>query len=305
MKRTHLLTWLLIAIISLSGATAEAAPKKKKNKKDKTEQVAPETAYTKLLKGCKKQEGLFTTYLNDKNELLFEIPDSLLGRDYLISNRLAATSNPTETVAGQMIGRPTMIRFSRNEQMVFIHQAQVRNIVAEGDEITPSFEKNFLDPIVASLKIEAKSDDQKSVVVNITKFYNENSDIINPQGNVPTKKRLKGAKGHIAQVKTFPQNIEVRSVISFTGEKPLTLTMHRSLVLLPEKAMQPRLRDKRVGFFSTTKTSLPAMPINSKPKHLFIAGVWSHARKIARPTSVANWLNRPSPLCSMSTQLSP
>lgn len=253
MKRTHLLTWLLIAIISLSGATAEAAPKKKKNKKDKTEQVAPETAYTKLLKGCKKQEGLFTTYLNDKNELLFEIPDSLLGRDYLISNRLAATSNPTETVAGQMIGRPTMIRFSRNEQMVFIHQAQVRNIVAEGDEITPSFEKNFLDPIVASLKIEAKSDDQKSVVVNITKFYNENSDIINPQGNVPTKKRLKGAKGHIAQVKTFPQNIEVRSVISFTGEKPLTLTMHRSLVLLPEKAMQPRLRDKRVGFFSTTK----------------------------------------------------
>ena len=53
----------------------------------------------------------------------------------MISNRLAATSDPTKTVAGQMIGRPTMIRFSRNEQMVFIHQAQVRNIVAEGDYV--------------------------------------------------------------------------------------------------------------------------------------------------------------------------
>lgn len=255
MKRTLFFSWLLIAIISLSGSVAEAAPKKKEKKKGKTEQVEtpPETPYSKLIKGCKKQEGLFTTYLNDKNELFFEIPDSLLERDYLISNRLAATSDPTKTVAGQMIGRPVMIRFSRNEQMVFIHSAQVRNIVAEGDEITPSFHKNFLDPIVASLKIEAKSDDKKSVVVNITKFYNENADIINPQGNIPSKSRLKGAKGHIAQVKSFPQNIEVRSVISFTGDKPLTLTMHRSLVLLPEEVMTPRLRDKRVGFFSTTK----------------------------------------------------
>ena len=100
MKRTQLLSWLLIAIISMSGATAYAAPKKKEKKKGKTEQVEtpPETAYSKLIKECQKQEGLFTTYLNDKNELYFEIPDSLLGRDYLISNRLAATSDPTKSL---------------------------------------------------------------------------------------------------------------------------------------------------------------------------------------------------------------
>ena len=47
MKRTQLLSWLLIAIISMSGATAYAAPKKKEKKKGKTEQVEtpPETAY--------------------------------------------------------------------------------------------------------------------------------------------------------------------------------------------------------------------------------------------------------------------
>lgn len=254
MKMFRLLSWALVIVMCCTAATVEAAPKKKKkNKKENTEQEAPESPYTKLLKGCQKQEGLFTTYINDKNELLFEIPDSLLHRDYLLSNRLAATSDPAKTVAGQMIGNPTMIRFSRNEQMVFIHRAQVRNIVAEGDEIAPSFHKNFIDPIVASFKIDAKSDDKKSVVVNVTQFYNENGDIINPQGNVPAKSRLKGGSGHILQVKNFPNNIEVRSVISYKGDNPLTLTMHRSLVLLPEEPMQPRLRDKRVGFFSTTK----------------------------------------------------
>lgn len=256
MKRTQLLSWLLIAIIALGGISVEAAPKKKeKKKKDKTEQVEtpPETAYSKLIKGCQKQEGLFTSYLNDKNELFFEIPDSLIGRDYLLSNRMAATSDPTKTVAGQMINRPVMIRFSRNEQMVFIHRAQVNNVVVEGDAITPSFNKNFTDPIVASFKIEAKTDDKKAVVVNVTKFFNENNDIINPQGETPKKERLKGGKGHFEGVKNFPNNIEIRSVICFTEENPLTLTMHRSLVLLPEKPMMARLRDKRVGYFSTTK----------------------------------------------------
>ena len=256
MRKTRFYTWLLIATIAFTGVTATATPRKKGKKgKEKTEQTStpPETSYTKLIKGCQKQEGLFTTYINDKNELFFEIPDSLLERDYLLSNRLAATSQPSKTVAGQMIGRPQMIRLSCNEQMVFIHRAQTRNIVAEGDEITPSFNKNFTDPIVASLKIECRSDDKKSVVVNMTKFFNENTDIINPQGNIATKDRKKNGKGHLAQVKNFPENIEVRSVISFTGDAPLTLTMHRSWVLLPEQPMMPRLRDTRVGFFSTTK----------------------------------------------------
>lgn len=257
MRTTRLFTWLLIAVMCCAGATAEAAPKKKeKKKKGKTEQVEtpPETPYIKLTKGCKKQEGLFTTFLNDKNELFFEIPDSLLNRDYLLSNRMAATSNPAQTVAGQMIGRPTMVRFSRNDQMLFLHRAQVYNVVAEGDEIAPSFDKNFIDPIVASFKIEAKNDSTKSVVVNVTKFFNENNDIINPQANVATKNRKKGGKGHFEQVKNFPNNIEVRSVISYTGDAPLTLTMHRSLVLLPEEPMMPRLRDRRVGYFSTTRS---------------------------------------------------
>ncbi len=253
MRKTQMYLWLLVAAMAFGGVSAQAAPRKK-NKKEKTEQTAPpETDYTKITKGCEKREGLFTTYVNSKNELYFEIPDSLLNRDYLISNRLAATSNPNSTVAGQMIGRPTMIRFSRNDQMVFIHKAQTTNIVAEGDEITPSFNKNFTDPIVASFKIEAFSPDKKSVVVNVTKFYNESNDLINPQGNVAPQQRKKKSQGYLQQVKSFPNNIEVRSVISYIDESPLTLTMHRSLVLLPEEPMMPRLRDKRVGFFSTTK----------------------------------------------------
>ena len=117
MKHTRMLSWLLIAIISLSGVSADAAPKKKeKKKKDKTEQVAtpPETPYSKITKDCQKQEGLFTTYLNDKNELFFEIPDSLLGRDYL------SIRADIQTITVVNLSRPETKLVDRNVTAVMI-----------------------------------------------------------------------------------------------------------------------------------------------------------------------------------------
>ena len=61
------------------------------------------------------------------------------------------------------------------------------------------------------------------------------------------------ANSYILGAKSFPQNSEIRSVLSFTGDNNCTVTMHRSLVLLPERPMTPRIYDRRVGFFSSGK----------------------------------------------------
>lgn len=61
------------------------------------------------------------------------------------------------------------------------------------------------------------------------------------------------ANSYILGAKSFPQNNEIRSVLSFTGDNNCTVTMHRSLVLLPERPMTPRIYDRRVGFFSSGK----------------------------------------------------
>ena len=149
MKILKTSTWLLMLAIGLS--TAEASPKldfwnRNKKKKEKTEQTTDTTrsSYDKLIAGSKTAKGMFNTFITKKNELLIEIPDSMLNRVYLISNRIAATSDTRMGVAGEMVTDPTMIRFSRNEQTVFIHESQINDIVKPGDPIKPSFDKKEL-----------------------------------------------------------------------------------------------------------------------------------------------------------------
>src|SRR5207249_1602435 len=47
-----------------------------------------------------------------------------------------------------------------------------------------------------------------------------------------------------------PTNIEARAVVTYNRGGAITTTVHHSLVLLPEKPMQGRYVDSRVGYFT-------------------------------------------------------
>lgn len=254
------LVWATLAALLIAGVTpADCYAKRKSKKENKKEQVADTTAkeskYDKLVKGAKTQKGMFTLHLTTENKLLVEVPDSLMNRIFLLSSRVAATTDPKLFVAGEMTTDPFMIRFSKNEQTLFMHLVQHSNIIDKDDPIAASFDKNFGDPIIKAFKIEAKNG--KDVVVDMSDFFKTNEKIISPMPSNPSSKIKTGtytsANSYILGAKSFPQNCEIRSVLSFTGDNICTVTMHRSLVLLPEQPMRPRIYDRRVGFFSSTK----------------------------------------------------
>ena len=254
------LVWATLAALLVAGVTpADCYAKRKSKKENKKEQVADTTAkeskYDKLVKGAKTQKGMFTLHLTTENKLLVEVPDSLMNRIFLLSSRVAATTDPKLFVAGEMTTDPFMIRFSKNEQTLFMHLVQHSNIIDKDDPIAASFDKNFGDPIIKAFKIEARNG--KDVVVDMSDFFKTNEKIISPMPSNPSSKIKTGtytsANSYILGVKSFPQNCEIRSVLSFTGDNICTVTMHRSLVLLPEQPMRPRIYDRRVGFFSSTK----------------------------------------------------
>lgn len=254
------LVWATLAALLVAGVTpADCYAKRKSKKENKKEQVADTTAkeskYDKLVKGAKTQKGMFTLHLTTENKLLVEVPDSLMNRIFLLSSRVAATTDPKLFVAGEMTTDPFMIRFSKNEQTLFMHLVQHSNIIDKDDPIAASFDKNFGDPIIKAFKIEAKNG--KDVVVDMSDFFKTNEKIISPMPSNPSSKIKTGtytsANSYILGAKSFPQNCEIRSVLSFTGDNICTVTMHRSLVLLPEQPMRPRIYDRRVGFFSSTK----------------------------------------------------
>lgn len=259
---------LLLAVL----AACPQADAKRKNKKKATAVAALAkdsvgADYKKVTKGAETRHGLFTVLYNAKEgKLYFEIPDSAFSRSYILANRVAATSNTREYVAGQMATTPLLIRWSKDERNVYMHQIQSADIVDPDDPIRPSFERNFADPVLKGFKIAARN--KGNVVIDVTSFFGGNEKCISPiKTDNPIAKLLGGGsnlKGTFAadasgimECKAFPGNIEIKSRLSFSLSplgQPYSLVMHRSLFVLPEDPMPMRLQDNRVGYFYGDKS---------------------------------------------------
>ncbi|MCM1108933.1 MAG: zinc-dependent metalloprotease [Clostridium sp.] len=259
----------LMLILLLAGSAVHARKKQKNQKNVATEQSVTKDSlggdYRKIAKDAIISKGLFTTLLGKKTgSLHFELPDSAFAHTYLLANRVAGTSNPQDYVAGQMATSPIMLRFSKDEQRVYIHVVQYRNYVEPDDPITPAFRKNFADPVLKGFKIVARN--KENVVIDVTSFFGGNERCISPiKPEDPLSKLLgvgSSVKGTfqadgsgVTEVKTFPRNIEIKSRLAFSSTStPYTVQVHRSLFVLPDTLMPMRLQDNRVGYFSSGKS---------------------------------------------------
>ena len=104
MRKGTGIAFVLLATLAVCQPT-EAKRKSKKNKNAIAALVkdSVNADYKKVTKNAAVQKGLFTTLYNAKEgKLYFEIPDSAFGRTYILANRVAATSNTRDFVAGQM-----------------------------------------------------------------------------------------------------------------------------------------------------------------------------------------------------------
>lgn len=239
-------------------AEKEAKRRKKKGLPNPAPAPQPVDPYTKATQGFQKFEGMFTTHVNKDGVVLFEIPDTAFNKSYILASRVAETSNNSELVAGQMAKNPILIRFSKDSKRVYIHLVQNMNVVSEDDPIFPSFKKNYKDPIWKVFPIIASKG--KNVLIDVNSIFLGQDNILSPLSGSPNPQSIKGMffppASKVSSVSTFPKNIEVKSVYAYTvppHNLPYTVTMHRSLFVLPDKPMRHRFQDNRVGFFSTEK----------------------------------------------------
>jgi len=266
MKKIIGLSFLLL-FVSATTFTA-SAKKRKKETKDLalTKKDSTKNDYKKIIKDAVITNGLFTTIVTKKtNKLYFEIADSAFNHLYMLANRIAETSNSHDFVAGQMVKDPIMIRFSKDGQNVYMHLVQSNNYVDPNDPISAAFDKNFIDPVLKGFKIAARNGE--NVVIDVSAFFGKNEKCISPiKVDSPLAKLFGGGnslKGtfsadasNIVKVKTFPKNIEIKSLLSFITkplDRPYSVLVHRSLFVLPDTPMKMRLQDNRVGYFSSDK----------------------------------------------------
>lgn len=264
--------WIILFLMGMMFPNPTLAKKKDKKKTDALKVLADkpkETGgiedYNKAIKDAKVLKGMFNTYQKKDGKLYFEMPDSVFSHFYILSNRVSKTSNTSDYVAGQMVTNPMLLRFTKDSTRVYMHLVQNDNVVSKDDPIAVAFQSNFADPVLKAFKIAGRKD--KNVLIEVTSFFGGNEKCISPikKDNPLTillggKKSLKGtfdsdASG-ITEVKAFPKNVEIKSVLSYNlteKDMPYTVEMHRSLFVAPDKPMRMRLKDKRVGFFETEK----------------------------------------------------
>lgn len=217
----------------------------------------------------------------------FEIPNDLLNRDILTVNRISKAAAGMRSggffgYAGDDISR-NVIRFEKGpNNKIFLRTISFAEYTK--DSTSPMFtavNKSNMQPIVASFDIKAFSKDSSGSVIDITDYISGDNDVLHFSSALKSSLRLgaiQADKSYVESVKSYPINIEIKAVKTYgrsqappsptpggfgapapTGGN-LTVEINSSLVLLPQKPMQPRYFDPRVGYFAVGYTDYDANP---------------------------------------------
>ncbi len=212
---------------------------------------------------AKSDKGLFTVHTLE-GKYYYEIPDSLFGREMLAVTRFAKVPAEDGTYGGEELNEQVWTWEKKGTQ-VMIRVPSYTNIAAEGSDMFESVRNSNLSPILASFDIKSLSKDSAGVVIDVTDLFAKDVSALGVSQRAKTQykiTRLDEARSYIDTIKSFPINIEARSVKTYAAGSPpgdaslgsMTVELNTSMVLLPKVPMEARLNDDRVGFFSRRQT---------------------------------------------------
>ncbi len=234
---------------------------KKKNAADTTKGKELKS-YADLLKKAKTVNGLFKVH-QVETDYYFEIPLKLMGKDFLVVNKISSVPlalNESGLNKG-MNFENKVIRFSQNKlaKTIWVKTIVPQVESPEADMITRSVKDNFIGSVIESFKIEAYSPDSSAVVIKMNRVFDGTDKSFNDVfTDVGLGTSPKAALSAIEQIKSFPQNVVVRALLSTRvteGQNsiPISMAVTTNVLLLPERPMKPRYADDRVGFFTTPR----------------------------------------------------
>ncbi len=206
---------------------------------------------------AKVDSGLFIAYTQN-DSTFFQIPNALLGRDMLLVTRIARTA--TNIGYGGEEVNEGVVRWARQNDKILLRWVSYLNVADDSLPIARAVEAANFEPIVAALPVVAYNQDSSAVIVDVSRTYTADVPLFGLDRNRRETfgvRRLDESRSYLLSTRSYPQNLEVRTVVSYDASKPpsneetgtITLEMALSMILLPEKPMQPRLWDERVGFF--------------------------------------------------------
>lgn len=252
-----------------------------KKKSSKEELPAPSSPY-KVMTGrdSLSMQGVMNV-IQKGDTVYLELPTRLLGKQFLVSNKLQqvpielnqSSANKGINYANQVV----RFEWDKKGKAVKMYQQRITPEVPEGSRLARSVADNYIDPIIASMKVEGMAPDSSSVIFKVSDFFNGKKNVLNDVFNdINLGTSPVSELSRIVSVKAYEQSVVALSELTTTVREGMakvnvTVVVSTAICLLPEEPMARRREDWRVGYFST-----PATIFNDNQQKV------EHARYITR-----------------------
>lgn len=249
--------------------------KNKKKKEEKKE--APVSDYKKLTgRDSVKVSGVANIVKKDGSFYL-EFPTRLLGRQFLVSNKLQKVPHElNEAGVNKGINYENQVvafEWQKETKKLAIRQQRITPEFSQQDAIASSVKDNYINPLIASLKIEALAPDSATIIVKVDDLFNGKETILNDVfNNINLGTSAKSDLSRIIDIKAFESNIVATSELTTTVREGMSkvnvgVVVSTSICLLPEQPMSGRLESRRIGYFTTNCLSYSDKQQELEDKH--------------------------------------
>jgi Met-zincin/Domain of unknown function (DUF5117)/Domain of unknown function (DUF5118) len=239
-----------------------------KTKPPKRDDLEP---FNEVTKDTQRLDGLFTLYRNkEKNKIYLEIKPEQLNKNFLTTATLESGIGQGGIYSGMPL-QDFLFYFQRvNNNLQFV----VRNVnfrTNEGDPQARSLARSFSDSVLYNIPIKSINSDRKTLLIDLGDLLL--TDLAGLSASLGVAAGTDGS--YFGSAKTFPQNIEIESVMNVIGggtgrskeaglpdfealadNRGFTLRIHYSISQLANNNYRPRLADERVGYFITAYQDL-------------------------------------------------
>ncbi|AKG21746.1 zinc-dependent metalloprotease [Calothrix sp. 336/3] len=222
--------------------------------------------FDKVVKDTQKLEGLFTLYRDpQKNKIYLEIQAEQLNKNFLATATLESGTGEKGIYSGMPL-QDFLFYFHRVQDNLQFTVKNVNFRTKEDDPQGRSLARSFSDSVLYSIPIKSIHPQRKTLLIDLDDLLLQ--DVGGLSAGLGITGRLE--QSYFGSAKTFPQNIEVQSILNYSSSsktnpqesitladnRGFTLKVHYSLSQLPESNYRPRLADDRLGYFLTAYQDL-------------------------------------------------
>jgi hypothetical protein len=257
---------LILAANHVFGQDTATIKKSEPSKLKPYSEVIPAKAVT--------SNGLFAVHKVDE-KYYFEIPDSLLNREFLFTTRLVKVPTGSPMFGGELVNSIIVSFEKATDEKLYLRVVTNVAVSDSSAAIAKAVRNSNIDPIVMAIDVKARGKNGKSSLIDVTDFVLKDNNITGFDPAARKAMYLGGAapdRSFILSANSFSQNIEIKTVKTFslgaapkpaTGEggadaanapastsSNVTMELSNSVMLLPKQQMSARHADPRVGFYS-------------------------------------------------------